>query len=136
MKKQNGFTLIELMIVVAIVAILAAIALPAYQNYTNRAKFSEVISAASGIKTQVDVCLQTKGTVAQCNTAALAGVDLTAAATGANVASVTIAATGAVTATAESGALGGATVTFTPTVSGQSVTWGQTCSKNEWCPNL
>ena len=45
MKRQSGFTLIELMIVVAIVAILAAIALPAYQSYTKRAKFSEVIAA-------------------------------------------------------------------------------------------
>lgn len=45
MKKQSGFTLIELMIVVAIVAILAAIALPAYQTYTKKAKFSEVITA-------------------------------------------------------------------------------------------
>ena len=45
MKKQQGFTLIELMIVVAIVAILAAVALPAYQTYTKRAKFSEVIAA-------------------------------------------------------------------------------------------
>lgn len=43
MKRQSGFTLIELMIVVAIVAILAAIALPAYQSYTKKAKFSEVI---------------------------------------------------------------------------------------------
>ena len=66
MKKQiqAGFTLIELMIVVAIIGILAAIALPAYQTYTNKAKFSEVVLATSGIKTQVDVCAQTKATAA------------------------------------------------------------------------
>ncbi|WP_409421109.1 type IVa pilus major pilin TapA [Pseudaeromonas sp. ZJS20] len=58
MKKQTGFTLIELMIVVAIVAILAAIALPAYQSYTLRAKYSEVISAAGPAKTAVEVCVQ------------------------------------------------------------------------------
>lgn len=58
MKRQSGFTLIELMIVVAIVAILAAIALPAYQSYTKRAKFSEVIAAVGPAKTAVEVCVQ------------------------------------------------------------------------------
>ncbi|HBX57029.1 pilin [Pseudomonas sp. UBA2684] len=53
MKAQKGFTLIELMIVVAIIGILAAIALPAYQDYTTRAKVSEVILAASSARTTV-----------------------------------------------------------------------------------
>jgi len=53
MKKQQGFTLIELMIVVAIIAILAAIALPAYSNYTKKAKVSEVILAASSVRTDL-----------------------------------------------------------------------------------
>ena len=52
-KKQQGFTLIELMIVVAIIAILAAIALPAYSDYTKKAKTSEVILAASAVRTAV-----------------------------------------------------------------------------------
>lgn len=52
-KMQQGFTLIELMIVVAIIGILAAIALPAYKDYTIRAKMSEVILAASGCKTSI-----------------------------------------------------------------------------------
>jgi len=59
MKKQSGFTLIELMIVVAIVAILAAIALPAYQTYTKKARFTEVISATGPFKTAVEICAQT-----------------------------------------------------------------------------
>ena len=61
MKKQAGFTLIELMIVVAITGILAAVALPAYQDYTTSAKVSEVVLAASGGRTTVAEAFQTLG---------------------------------------------------------------------------
>ncbi|WP_313516167.1 pilin [Pseudomonas sp.] len=63
MKAQKGFTLIELMIVVAIIGILAAIALPAYQDYTARAKVSEVILAASACRTSITETTQTATTL-------------------------------------------------------------------------
>ncbi|MCX7089212.1 MAG: prepilin-type N-terminal cleavage/methylation domain-containing protein [Methylococcales bacterium] len=66
-KEQTGFTLIELMIVVAIIGILASIALPAYQTYTKKAKFSEVILATSGVKTAVEICGQDQSAITNCS---------------------------------------------------------------------
>ena len=65
--KKNGFTLIELMIVIAIIGILAAIALPAYSNYTARAKFTEVTTAAGPLKEQVELCYFDQGNLTNCN---------------------------------------------------------------------
>lgn len=61
MQNQKGFTLIELMIVIAIIGILAAVALPAYQDYTARAKASELIIAASSARTCVTESVASKG---------------------------------------------------------------------------
>ena len=66
-KLQKGFTLIELMIVVAIIGILAAVALPAYQDYTIRAKMSELILAMSACRTSITEVYQTGGTTPASN---------------------------------------------------------------------
>ncbi|HHQ4544974.1 TPA: pilin [Aeromonas veronii] len=63
MKKQSGFTLIELMIVVAIVAILAAVALPAYQSYTLKAKATNLVAAVTSAKTAAEVYASTNGSL-------------------------------------------------------------------------
>ena len=72
-KAQQGFTLIELMIVVAIIGILAAIAIPSYQNYTKKAKFTEVIQATSPIKQAIDECVQSQTLAAGAVTGCAAG---------------------------------------------------------------
>jgi type IV pilus assembly protein PilA len=118
---QKGFTLIELMIVVALIGILAAVALPAYQDYTKKAKFAEVISVSNGYKTAVAVCAQEAGTLTGCDLG-LKGVPATAATTHVDKVEVT-AGIIKVTPTATTDAL--ATLILTPTLNtgGLPMTW-------------
>jgi type IV pilus assembly protein PilA len=97
---QQGFTLIELMIVVAIIGILAAVALPAYQDYTKRAKMSEVVLAASACRTTITEVYQT-GSVTNPG-ANNWGCESTATATSKYVASVSTGANGEITVAAQS----------------------------------
>ena len=111
---QQGFTLIELMIVVAIIGILAAVALPAYQDYTKRAKVTELILAASGCRTTVSEVYQT-GTLSA--VAANAWGCESASQTSKYVASVATSTNGVITVTAAAGIdtlVTGQTVVLTP----------------------
>jgi len=129
---QQGFTLIELMIVVAIIGILAAVALPAYQDYTVRAKVSEVILAASACRTSVTEGYQTGSTLPAANGW---GCESTTA-TSKYVATVATDSTGIITVTTQALAANG-NVTLQPCAAGSTVAsqgWGS--SKCGTAPTL
>ena len=73
---QKGFTLIELMIVVAIIGILAAVAIPAYSDYTKKAKATELVQSVAALKTDVEACIQSSGSEAACDGGGTEGVGM------------------------------------------------------------
>ena len=148
-KVQQGFTLIELMIVVAIIGILAAIAIPAYQDYTIRAQVSEGLNLASGAKVAVAEYYQNHGTMPTCNTgcATDAGLAPGNTITGNYVNGVNVGANGVITATFSNAApftanadINGASLTLTPGTGGGSVDWtcaglGALAANPQWLPS-
>jgi type IV pilus assembly protein PilA len=120
MKQQKGFTLIELMIVVAIIGILAAIAIPAYQDYTIRARVTEGLQMAASAKLAVSETTMTNNALP----ATQAATGYVSPAATDNVTSIAItAATGVITIT-YTAAAGGGTILMTPTLQANGdVTW-------------
>ena len=123
-KAQQGFTLIELMIVVAIIGILAAIAIPAYQDYTKRTHVSEGMSLAGAAKTAVAEYYASEGTWPSTN--ALSGLSAAASIVGNAVNSVTVTTNGTITVVYNTKVESAATLVLVPSDDGGSITW--TCN--------
>ena len=129
MQKQQGFTLIELMIVVAIIGILAAVAIPAYQDYTIRAKVTEGLSLASAGKTAVSEYFSANGTLPDDNTKA--GMALPDEISGNSVDKVTVGTNGVITVVFSTKTIATQEIKLTPKTSAGKIVWDCTAGNLE-----
>lgn len=132
---QQGFTLIELMIVVAIVAILAGVGMPAYQNYVKKAEFSEVIGATAAYKTAVELCINIENSKDNCDAG---NKSIPAKFSPASGASGTITEidvlNGKITAKSNiGGSASDATYTLEPKIENGLISWTDNCSSSDYC---
>ena len=135
-KIQKGFTLIELMIVVAIIGILAAIAIPAYQSYTQKARFAEVLSIGNTYQTAIAMCGQDQDPTFAACTLGSNGIPVAAAATANLAAGMTVTGNGILNMTGTA-ATGGYTSILTPAfnAANSAIIWTQSgsCKGVNYC---
>lgn len=123
---KKGFTLIELMIVIAIIAILATIAIPSYTSYTQKAALSEILRASASYKSDVEICIYNMNDTKSCN-AGSNGIQANIADDKATkyLKSVSVS-SGAITVEGK-GSIDGFGYTMTPTFSNNNISWSISC---------
>lgn len=124
-EKQQGFTLIELMIVIGIIAVLSSIGLPTYQKYIQKAALTDMLQAMVPYKTEVELCIIEKGTIAACNAG---NHSISTSNSSRYVSNINVKA-GVITLTGKEN-LDGLTVTLTPTLDADNghLNWQRDCS--------